>query len=96
MTETTAAPLPSLIPEAAVILLNDDETPFDFVCNILVGILERTPAEAEDIAMLVDQQGQAVGGVFDAFDAMDRAERIHAAAANEGYPFRVRVEPVCA
>ena len=48
----------------AVVLLNDDYTPMQFVVDILESLFDKMPAEAHRIMMQVHLNGRGVAGVY--------------------------------
>lgn len=85
------------VPETArhirILLLNDDETPWPFVIELLQSVFGKSEEEAAALAAIVDQQGQAACGsypqkVADAFLAV--AERKIKAA---GHPLVLVADP---
>lgn len=48
----------------AVIFINDDYTPFDFVISLLMEVFRKTMHEAEVVAKAVHETGKGVAGVY--------------------------------
>lgn len=48
----------------AVMILNDDYTPMEFVIEILKSIFNKNDEEAERITLLVHQTGQGLAGIY--------------------------------
>jgi ATP-dependent Clp protease adaptor protein ClpS len=76
----------------AVILLNDDYTPMDFVVHIVETVFDRGPAEAFRIMMQVHTQGQGACGVYPWDIAETKAAEVHALAQEAGHPLRAVTE----
>lgn len=77
-----------------IILHDDDETPDDFVVELLVDILGKPQAYAKALVARIFAENRAVCGILASADAdavlTTARERIQAA----GYPLRITVEPV--
>jgi len=75
-----------------VILLNDDSTPMEFVIEILVGVFNKTPAEAEKITMQVHNEGKGVAGIYFYETAEQKVfEATNISRAN-GFPLSLNME----
>jgi ATP-dependent Clp protease adaptor protein ClpS len=77
-----------------VILLNDHYTTMDFVVEVLKMIFHKSLEDANRIMLDVHQKGKGVVGVYSWDIATTRAEQVHAAARENGFPLRCIVEPV--
>jgi ATP-dependent Clp protease adaptor protein ClpS len=77
-----------------VILLNDHYTTMDFVVDILISIFQKGEEEATRIMMDIHQRGKGIAGIYPWDIALTKAEQVHAAAAQKGFPLRCIVEPV--
>src|SRR5210317_28304 len=51
-------------PMYAVVLLNDDFTPMEFVVQVLIHLFRKSEDEAEAIMMDVHKKGKGIAGVF--------------------------------
>lgn len=76
-----------------VIMHNDDFTPMEFVVDILMSIFHKGQKEAMTIMMNVPKGTMAVVGIYSYDIARTKAERAVSLARQEGYPFRVTIEP---
>ena len=77
----------------AVIILNDDYTPMDFVVELLMAIFGKSEAEAADIMMAVHNKGEAVAGVYSYDVAESRVAHVNAIAQGNEFPLRVEMRP---
>jgi ATP-dependent Clp protease adaptor protein ClpS len=76
----------------AVILLNDDYTPMDFVVNVLETVFQKSPAEAYRVMMQVHLNGRGVAGIYVWEVAETKAEKVAALAAGAGHPLKAAIE----
>lgn len=75
-----------------VVFLNDDQTPMEFVIELLVSVFKHNEASARDITMEIHNEGSAVAGVYNFEIAEQRGmEATHLSRAN-GFPLRIQVE----
>jgi ATP-dependent Clp protease adaptor protein ClpS len=78
----------------AVVLLNDDYTPMQFVVDVLESLFEKMPAEAHRIMMQVHVNGRGIAGVYPWEVAETKADKVAALASHSGHPLRATVEEV--
>ena len=78
----------------AVVLLNDDYTPMQFVVDVLESLFEKMPAEAHQIMMQVHLNGRGIAGVYPWEVAETKADKVAALASDAGHPLRATVEEV--
>jgi ATP-dependent Clp protease adaptor protein ClpS len=76
-----------------VIIHNDDVTPYDFVIIVLVRFFQLDAQAAELVAWTAHTSGQALVVVLPLAEARRRVGRAHFAAAVEGYPLSLTIEP---
>ncbi len=88
-TETLKEP-----PEYAVIMLNDDYTPMDFVVAILMGEFHHEEAMAVKIMLDIHHTGCGIAGVYSRDIAETKANHVNVIARNEGYPLTVVIDVV--
>lgn len=75
-----------------VILMNDDLTPMEFVIEILIGIFNKTPLEAEEITYAVHNNGSGIAGIFSYEVAEQKAHEATAISRNAGFPLSLKLE----
>lgn len=80
-------------PLYAVLLVNDDYTPMDFVVHILIKFFQKTEAEATQIMLEVHQKGHGVCGVFTREIAETKAARVVQYSQEHEYPLQTRIVP---
>ncbi|MBR5675943.1 MAG: ATP-dependent Clp protease adapter ClpS [Neisseriaceae bacterium] len=78
----------------AVILLNDDFTPMDFVVHILQNIFYMPESLAESIMLKIHHEGRGVCGVFSWDIAQSKKNQVDEETQTAGYPLRCVVEEV--
>ena len=79
-------------PDRNILLLNDDETPMDFVVHVLQEFLDLDFDEACKLMLRVHHEGKAVCGTYEREEAETRAAAILALAAKHGHPLKCVLE----
>jgi ATP-dependent Clp protease adaptor protein ClpS len=75
-----------------VIFLNDDQTPMEFVIELLTGIFKHNEATAKDLTLEIHNTGCAVAGVYTHEIAETKGiESTHLARSN-GFPLQITLE----
>jgi ATP-dependent Clp protease adaptor protein ClpS len=77
----------------AVVFVNDDFTPMDFVVAVMVQIFGHDPAAAEAITMDIHKKGKGVAGVFTHEIAETKANAAMAWAHKNEFPLKADVQP---
>lgn len=80
-------------PLYAVLLVNDDYTPMDFVVEVLQKFFQKTEDEAQHIMLQVHQKGEAVCGIFTREVAETKAARVVQYAQEHQHPLQTRIVP---
>lgn len=75
-----------------VIFLNDDNTPMEFVVNLLMEIFKHTENSAHDIMLQVHEQGSGIAGVYSFEIAEAKAVESTNLARGNGYPLQIKLE----
>jgi len=75
------------------ICINDDFTTMDFVVDVLMEIFGKEDTEAIEITMDVHRRGKGVAGVYVYEIAEAKVEQAHSRAREQGFPFRMTIEP---
>ena len=79
-------------PKFKVIFVNDNQTPMEFVIEVLVGIFRHTDKTAEQLTLTIHTEGAGVAGIYNYELAEQKAvETVNLARAN-GFPLVVKVE----
>jgi ATP-dependent Clp protease adapter protein ClpS len=76
----------------AVVFVNDDFTPMEFVVEQLQQHVGLDLESAVRVMLEIHHEGRAVAGRFAAEVALDKAARVQAAASQAGHPLRCVVE----
>jgi ATP-dependent Clp protease adaptor protein ClpS len=76
----------------AVVLLNDDYTPMQFVVDILESVFEKMPAEAHRIMMQVHLNGRGLAGIYPWEVAETKVETLASLAREAGHPLQATIE----
>lgn len=79
-------------PFYAVVLLDDDYTPYDWVLKLLGLVFRKEKTEALRIAREVDEMGGAKVGVYTRDLAETLCVLVHQASQRAGYPLQARFE----
>lgn len=76
----------------AVILLNDDYTPMDFVIDVLQQFFNKDIDEATQIMLTVHYQGRAIAGIYSKDIAQTKSNQVNDFAQQNGHPLKSIVE----
>ena len=76
----------------AVILINDDYTPMEFVIYVLQTIFKKDYGEAKDIMLTVHNQGKGICGVFSLDIAESKANQVVEFARINQHPLECKVQ----
>ncbi|MBR5656564.1 MAG: ATP-dependent Clp protease adaptor ClpS [Prevotella sp.] len=76
-----------------VIIFNDDFTTMEFVVRLLISVFHKSPAEAEQLMMMVHRSEKAVVGIYSYDVAVSKVQRGLAMARQEGFPLRLTYQP---
>ena len=79
--------------QVRVIFHNDDETPVDFVIELLRSVFKKPLAAAAEFVELVDKHGQAICGTYPREVANERLEAARQRIRLAGYPLKITSEP---
>lgn len=76
----------------SVIFINDDQTPMDFVIDVLVTTFKHSVDTAKNLTLQIHEDGSAVVGVY-AFEIAEQksVEATTLSRAN-GFPLQIKVE----
>jgi len=76
----------------AVLLLNDDYTPMDFVVEVLVSIFHKNHQEAEQIMLDVHRKDSGLCGVYTFEIAETKVMQVGRLSREQGYPLKAIVQ----
>ncbi|MBJ9984481.1 ATP-dependent Clp protease adapter ClpS [Acinetobacter sp. S40] len=89
----TAEPQLKRPPMYAVVLLNDDYTPMDFVIEILQQYFALNLDQATQVMLTVHYEGKGVAGVYPRDIAETKANQVNNYARSQGHPLLCQIEP---
>jgi ATP-dependent Clp protease adaptor protein ClpS len=75
-----------------VIFLNDDQTPMEFVIELLTTIFRHSDASAKDLTLEIHNSGSAIVGIYSHEIAEQRGIDATQAARLNGHPLQVTLE----
>jgi len=75
-----------------VIMLNDNQTPMEWVIEILITIFKHSNKTAQDIMLSIHNTGSAVVGIYTYEIAEQRAIEATTASRDNGFPLQLKVE----
>lgn len=75
-----------------VILLNDDETPMEFVVELLTGIFKHSEMSAKEVTLEVHNTGSGIAGIYVHEIAEQLGLEATQIARNNGFPLQINVE----
>lgn len=76
-----------------VIFLNDNQTPMEFVIELLTTIFRHTAESAKDLTLEVHNQGAAVVGSYTHEIAEQKGLEATQSARSNGFPLKITIEP---
>lgn len=88
----TAKPKIKQPPLYAVVLLNDDFTPMDFVVEILQEYFALDEEQATEIMLSIHYKGKGIAGIYPKDIAETKANQVIQHARAEGHPLMCQVE----
>lgn len=75
-----------------VIFLNDDQTPMEFVIELLTGIFKHTPGSAKEVTLEVHNTGSGIAGVYVHEIAEQLLIEATKSARENGFPLQINLE----
>jgi ATP-dependent Clp protease adaptor protein ClpS len=76
----------------AVVLMNDDYTPMDFVIEILQQYFAMNLDQATQVMLTVHYEGKGVAGVYPRDIAETKANQVNNYARSQGHPLLCQIE----
>ena len=89
----TAPPELKRPPLYAVVLMNDDYTPMEFVIEILQQYFAMNLDQATQVMLTVHYEGKGVAGVYPRDIAETEANQVNNYARSQGHPLLCQIEP---
>lgn len=75
-----------------VVFMNDDQTPMEFVIELLVGVFKHSQSKAKDLTMEIHNTGSAIAGTYTYEIAEQRGLEATQLSRANGFPLRIQVE----
>lgn len=75
-----------------IIMLNDDQTPMDWVIGILVTIFKHSQETAEKITLTIHNEGAGLVGVYTYEIAEQKTHEAITVSREHGFPLSVKME----
>jgi ATP-dependent Clp protease adaptor protein ClpS len=75
-----------------VVFLNDDQTPIDFVIELLINIFKHTQETAKAITLEIHNSGSGIAGVYSFEIAEIKSVEATALARSNGFPLQIKME----
>jgi ATP-dependent Clp protease adaptor protein ClpS len=88
----TAPPEVKRPPLYAVVLLNDDYTPMDFVILILQQYFAMNLDQATQVMLTVHYEGKGIAGIYPRDIAETKANQVNNYARSQGHPLLCQIE----
>lgn len=80
-------------PQYAVIILNDDYTPMEFVIEVLQSFFAMNTDRAIQVMLSVHHQGRGIAGIYPRDIAETKASQVNQYARAQGHPLLCQIEP---
>jgi len=75
-----------------VVMLNDDQTPMDWVIDVLVSIFKHSETTAKELTLTIHNDGSGVAGIYTYEIAEQKAIEAVNASRERGFPLQIRVD----
>lgn len=75
-----------------VVLLNDDQTPVEWVIKVLADIFKHTNETAEKITLTIHNEGSGVAGIYTYEIAEQKVIEATTESRNHGFPLQIKLE----
>tara|TARA_B100000927_G_scaffold241411_1_gene202879 strand:+ start:1716 stop:2009 length:294 start_codon:yes stop_codon:yes gene_type:complete len=75
-----------------VIFVNDDQTPMDFVVDLLIQIFKHSQESAKKLTMKIHEEGSAVVGVYTFEIAEQKGVEATNLSRSHGFPLQIKLE----
>ena len=89
----TAPPEVKRPPQYAVLLMNDDYTPMDFVIEILQQYFHLDLDRATQVMLTVHYEGKGIAGIYPRDIAETKSNQVNNYARSQGHPLLCQIEP---
>jgi len=78
----------------SVIVFNDDQTPMEFVIEVLIGIFNNTKEAAEDITLAIHNEGKGIAGIYFYEIAEQKVNECTNISRSSGFPLSLDIEEI--
>ena len=75
-----------------VVLLNDDQTPVEWVIKVLTDIFKHTNDTAEKITLTIHNEGSGIAGIYTYEIAEQKVIEATTESRNHGFPLQIKLE----
>jgi ATP-dependent Clp protease adaptor protein ClpS len=75
-----------------VVMLNDDQTPIDWVIEVLTTLFKHTQETAEKLTLTIHNEGSGIAGVYTYEIAEQKSVEATLASREKGFPLQIRLE----
>ena len=75
-----------------VVLLNDDQTPVEWVIRVLTDIFKHTNETAEKITLTIHTEGSGIAGIYTYEIAEQKVIEATTESRNHGFPLQIKLE----
>jgi ATP-dependent Clp protease adaptor protein ClpS len=75
-----------------VIFLNDNQTPMEFVVELLRTIFKHSESSSQELTMKIHQEGSAIVGVYSYEIAEQKGTEATNASRSHGFPLQIKIE----
>jgi len=75
-----------------VVMLNDDQTPMEWVIQVLTVIYDHSQETAEKLTLQIHNEGSAIVGIYSYEIAEQKSVETINASRDRGFPLQVRID----
>lgn len=75
-----------------VVLLNDNQTPVEWVIKVLTDIFKHTNETAEKITLTIHTEGSGIAGIYTYEIAEQKTIEATTESRNHGFPLQIKLE----
>ena len=75
-----------------VIVLNDDQTPMEWVISILTEIFKHTQSKAQELTLAIHSEGSAIAGIYSYEIAEQKSVEATMLSRNNVFPLAFKLE----
>jgi ATP-dependent Clp protease adaptor protein ClpS len=75
-----------------VVLLNDDQTPMDWVIDVLMTIFKHSETTAKELTLTIHNEGAGVAGTYTYEIAEQKTTEAINASRDRGFPLRIKMD----